>query len=488
MLKKSGLGLTVIALLASASWGATITVMQDGSGDATSVQAALAAAENGDTIVIGDSEVYEEDVTAGVAAELVASFTLKAAEGQTPVIRAVNQTERLGALGFPGIDFMGTFLFGCQGVVIEGITFENMTVEANVAGLSACLALFDCSDVTVRNCTVRAAGGEGTGYPADNLGLVVGGVQTAPTGVVIEDCLIEEVNYGIAVAKLQGGTPTDPSVTIRNCTIQHCEETGIEVDNGAPLESPDPSTIAQGEGNLLENNTIIDANTGLSLGGGYTVIRNCTVLASRGEGFDVDLDGDRGTQPITGILENTAFIGSGGDGVRIDEGLIDLSNCIVAGSGSEGIHLRESGNETVVTADHCDIYRNLQLDPESFYEVLVDVGEAALIQLRITNSNVVGMAGLYNGSLEDPGYFDPEGLFATYCNVFVDAERYTNVVVENDLEFDPMYVNPIPDPDQFTREGFELESGSPAIGAGEDGTYIGSQGQAAVGVEDWPIH
>ena len=159
MLKRFGLGLLATFLVVGVSWGATITVKQDGSADATSVQAALMAASNGDTIIIGDSEVYEEDLTAGAAADLVASFTLKAAEGQTPTIRAVNQMERLGALGYPGIDFMGTFFFGCQGVVVEGITFENATVEMNAAGLSASLALFDCSDITIRNCTVRGAGG-----------------------------------------------------------------------------------------------------------------------------------------------------------------------------------------------------------------------------------------------------------------------------------------------------------------------------------------
>lgn len=473
--------------MASIASGATITVKKDGTADATSVQEALAAATNGDTIVIADSDIYEEDVTAGVAAGLVASFTLKAAEGQTPTIRAANIMERLGDLGIPGTDIMGALFFGCQGVLIEGITFDNLEIALNASGISGALSLFDCSDITVRNCTIRGAGGDGTGYPGDNLTLVAAGIQTAPTGVIIEDCLIEKGNYGVAIAKFQPGTPTDPSVTIRGCTIQNCEEQGIEVDNGAPPTSEDPN-VATGQGNLFENNTIINCNTGIGLGGGYNVIRNCTVLNFRGEGLDVDLDGTSGTQPITGIVENSVFVGNLGDGVRVDEGIVTLSNCIVAGNGSEGIHLRNTDNATSVTVDHCDIYQNLQVDVGALFEVLVDVGTTDLIQLRMTNTNVVGETGVYNGDVNDPAYFDEEGLFASYCNVFVVDERYTNVVVDNDTELDPKYVNPSTDPETFTREGFQLSSDSPVLTAGENGTYIGSQGPAAVGVEDWAIH
>ena len=172
--------------------------------------------------------------------------------------------------------------------------------------------------------------------------------MTAPTNILVEDCISEDGNYGIGISKLQPGTPTDPSVTVRNCIFRNCEETGIEIDSGAPLESPDPATIAAGAGNLLENNTIINCNNGISLGGGYNVVRNCTVLGCREQGLDVDLDG-RGTQPITGIIEDTVFIGCEGDGARIEQGIVSLTNCIIAGSYSEGMHLRSSTD----AGNHC---------------------------------------------------------------------------------------------------------------------------------------
>ena len=61
--------------------GATITVAKDGTGMVDTVQMGLAMAQNGDEVVILDSAVYAEDVTAGAGAGLAPQFTLKAAEG-----------------------------------------------------------------------------------------------------------------------------------------------------------------------------------------------------------------------------------------------------------------------------------------------------------------------------------------------------------------------------------------------------------------------
>ncbi len=483
-MKRQYLLFFVVLMFAVGANAATITVAQDGSGNATSVQAALLAASNGDEIVIQDSAVYEEDVTAGVAAGLVASFTLRAADGQTPTIRATNSTERLAALGIPGSDFMGTLLFGCQGVVIDGITFENLDTGVNAGSIGSALTCFDTSSITIRNCTVRGAGGPGTGYQGDNIGVLLGGIQTAPTDMVVEDCHLIDHHIAVAIAKFVGGTPTDPSAIVRRCTIENCNGTGIEIDNGAPPNNTD-AAVATGEGNLLEDNLLINCDAGIQLGGGYNVIRNCTVLGSLTEGFDVDLDGDRGTQPITGILENCDFIGSIGDGVRVDEGIVTLDNCIIAGSASEGIHVRNADNESTVTVTNCDVYQNNK-DGLSF-EVRVDPTTSVLIQLNLINTNVVSEYGIYNGDIDDASSFDEEACFADYCNVFVGSDRYTNVAVTNDHDFDPQYVNPSADPDTFTREGFYLAEGSPAASAGQGGTFIGALG-VATGLQNWMMY
>ncbi|HPO10562.1 MAG TPA: right-handed parallel beta-helix repeat-containing protein, partial [bacterium] len=432
------------------------------------------------------SATYDEDLTAGVAAGLAASFTLRAADGQTPVIRAVNGMERLEALGFPGTDYMGAVFFGCQGVLIEGITFENHTTSANVAGLSSVLTLFDCSSITVRNCTIRGAGGAGTGYPGDNLSIIAAGIQTAPTDVLIEDCLIELANYGPTVAKLVQDTPTDPSVTIRNCTIQNCEETGIEVDAGAYPESADP-LVAKGVGNLIENNTIMNCEGGIQLGGGYNVVRNCTILGCRDDGFNVDMDGDRGTRPIIATVENSVFIGSEGQGMEIEEGQITITGCIAAGSNGEGLWLHDTGQETTVNVNHCDFYRNV-LTGDLPYEVRVDLGASAPLYLNMYNSNVVGDSGLYSGNVNDPTQFEPQGFYAHFCNVFVTSEPFTNVTNLYCWEVDPKFVNPSGDFETFTRDGFKLAEDSPVKTAGTDGSFIGSQGPVQTPIDEWSIY
>ncbi|RJP22080.1 MAG: hypothetical protein C4527_22385 [Candidatus Omnitrophota bacterium] len=106
-MNRMGMKMVFVVVFAMAAWGAesaTITVAKDGTGNVASVQHALLLAQNGDEIVIADNAVYEEDITAGAVANLVASFTLRAAAGQHPTIRAVNQSSRLAVLGIPGVD------------------------------------------------------------------------------------------------------------------------------------------------------------------------------------------------------------------------------------------------------------------------------------------------------------------------------------------------------------------------------------------------
>lgn len=509
-------------IMATGVHAATITVAQDGSGDATSVSAALAAAANGDEIVIADSAVYAEDITAGAGfqAGLPASFTLKAAAGQTPTIKSVNTAERSGFLGIPGPDYFGAFFFGCQGVLIEGITFETSDELSNAGSIASILSVFDSVGFTIRNCTVRGVGGD-IDYPDDNLGIAIIslGAAAVTSGVLIEDCLIEETNIGIAIAKFPDMTvPADPSVTVRGCTIQHCDGSGIEVDNGAYPELPEganPDQIALGDGNLFENNTMIDTGDGVALGGGYSVVRNCTVIDSRGDGITFDRDGARGTSPIMGIVENCTVTGSANDGVRLDDageegdtifatvtdcafvaneesgaridgGNATIEDCIFAGNGSYGIWLADDSRATVANVDHCDIYQNHQTSAVEPFEVYVQLDSSTLLQLNISNSIVVGELGLLNGEYE--GEFDEESLFASYCNVFTADDPFIQVVVDNESSVDPMYENASIDPTTFTAAGFSLAPDSPALTLDANGSYLGSQGLGEVDVDSWNLY
>ena len=475
----------ILAVVAMNVGAATITVSQDGQGDHASIQAALMVASNGDDIVVLDSAVYEEDLICGAAVGLVASFTLRAAEGQSPTVRSANATNRAADFGVEGNDYYGAMFFGCQGVLVDGITFENPATETNNTGISSIFAVFECNSFTVRNCTFRGAGGPGTGYGGNAAGVFVAGVFAPMVDVLFEDCLIEETFIGMTIAKAIADTPTDPSVTVRRCTIQHCGNSAVDADNGAPPNNEDPN-VATGQGNLFDDCLFVDCHGAFDAGGGYSILRNCTILDARGEGIQVDRDGPHGTRPLTVIIENTVVVGSETMGIRVDEGTVQISHSIIAGSGSDGLYLRNRELEASVTVDHCDFYDNAIVEPN--FEIRVDATTTTLLQARITNSNIVGLGGLYNGDLADDTNFDDEGLFADYCNVFNADPRYVNAVVTNDRDFDPLYVSPSNDSATFTREGFRLSSSSPALNQASDGGYIGSQGTEGVGIDDWAVY
>jgi parallel beta helix pectate lyase-like protein len=469
-------------IIASPVFAGTITVAQDGSGDVNSIQAAVATIANGDEIIILDSAIYEEDLTAGAGAGFAAQFTMKAAEGQTPTIRAINTAERLGDLGIPGIDRLGVLVSGCVGAVFEGIIFENQTTEVAANDISSAIALMDCNDTTLRNCTIKGAGGQGTAYAGFNFGIIIYGATLAPAGIVMENCLVEECHYGVQVIKATEGVPTDPSITLRGCTIQNCNGNGIEIDCASLPNPADPARTASGAGHLIEDTLITNCQNPATLGGGKIVFRNCSFLGNRGY---VSIDKQAtGEFPILAEFDDVAIIGSGNMGIRVNNGNLNMTNCIVAGCLQEGLFVVEDGEEAIVSIDHCDFYQNLIDTPESF-ELRLDPPIDKDRILNVSNTNVVGVAGLFTGKLDDYDYFEEGAFTASYCNVLAEFDAFLNVTLDNEMTVDPMYVNPTTDPNSFSREGFQLQEGSPVLTAASDGGYIGSQGPLQVGVSDW---
>lgn len=463
-----------------------INVAQNGSGDAASIMEAIQGAQNGDEIIVLDSGVYEEDVTAGAVSGLVASFTLRAAEGQTPTIRSANTAERLGSLGIPGPDYQGVMLFGCQNVVIDGFRIENDNVQPNANGNTAAMAIADSVGVTISDCSFYGPGGVGTSYPDDNFLILIAGVQSPPSDILIENCDFQEGYIGIVSAKFAPGTPTDPSFTVRNCRFENFANNAIEPDNGAPPNNTDPD-VHTGAGNLIEGCWISNSQNSIDVGGGYVVIRDTTMIGCRGSGINADLDGPHGTRPLTVIVDGCNIVGNESYGIRCEEGTLEVKNTIIAGNGREAVFLQDIDVPLSATIDHCDFYYNNT--SQFIYEFVAGTRPGGSVSVTMTNTNVIGNSGVLNGGPENEGVFDPDGFTIETCNLFVDFhdEAAVNIDLIDSVAVDPLYLSPSGEPASFTREGFHLAPGSPVGDQGAGGTFIGAMGPEGSGIGTWEL-
>ena len=189
---------------------ATIVVKQDGTGDATTIQAGLNAASANDTLEIGDSETYFEGEIKAVS-PVKRNITLKAASGQTPIIDGFIDGGPNRAVAVEFYD----------GWVIEGLTIRNFTGQgefgAGLVGLSTfrSVTINNCtihsctyhaiarikSSSTVTNCTIHDISGSGRGIDA-----------ATQTNITIKNCLLHDI-------KRDGIFATNTGVSVEHCTL-----------------------------------------------------------------------------------------------------------------------------------------------------------------------------------------------------------------------------------------------------------------------------
>lgn len=508
-------------------YAAVIRVAQDGSGDTKSVQAAIMAAKNGDDILIIDNGVYIEDLMAGLGFQMTASFTLKADAGKTPIIQAANVTPRLAAFGIPGTDYMGAAFLGCQNVLIEGIHFENLSTNANMAGFCGCLTIADSVGITVRNCTITGVWDTGVQFPDSqmNAGVYILGIGliAAPKDILLENCVINNNRKGMAIAEWPTSSSlADPTVIIRNCKYSKCEWLCLEVSDSTYPESPDPKTTLTGPGILVENCSFTDSYVGIIHDGGYLTTRNNS-YSSVEYGIYMQSWTISGTSPVVGNIKDSNFIGCSRSGIGLyndpSETSVDNSkvvanvdNCSFIGNGRHGVSLRRgeahftnsifayngiagaqiSGETFSVAAsfDHCDFYKNNQIDDPDFmdkYEAVV-FPEKNRAKTSFTNCNFTGVRGIRNGTGPDFSPYDPKACTVSYCNIFTSADQVTNLTSDNLFSIDPKYISPVTEAtlESYNEKGFTVGAAE-LLTKGKDGSYIGSQGGTGSGIMDWEL-
>lgn len=519
------LGMAVV-LFSISVYASTIKVAQDGTGDVKSVQAAIIAAKNGDEILITDNGPYVEDIMAGQGFQTAESFSIKAAEGKTPVIRAANQASRLASFGIVGIDYMGAAFLVCQNVLIEGIRFENTSLNANIGGFCASLTLADSVNVTLHDCTFSGAWSPGVTIPSTqyNSSVYVLGVGLlAPAGIVFDTCTLQNNRKGMVIQEWPKTSALgDPTVSIQNCIFTKCELYGLEVEGSSYPVTPDAKTTLQGPGITVEECSFSDSGTGIYQGGGY-LTTNYNIYTSLDYGLYINYWAKGATSPVvcnvykamvTGCnkvglmvsdntsesdvnlnkvvvnVDATAFIGNAWHGVSVRRGEAHFTNSIFAGNAIVGAQVGDASATIEATFDHCDFYKNNKTGDVGFpgqYEAEVFPGNRN-IKVSFTNTNFTGTRGILNGSYLAYDGFDPKACTVSYCNIFTTSDQVSNVTSNNLFSIDPKYVSPGTDidPEAFDLNGW-IMGATELLTKGKDGTYIGCMGAGDSGLENWDI-
>ncbi len=463
----------LICCVASGSFAATLTVKQDGSGDFQTVQAALDAAESGDTVEVY-AGTYNEDIGIGhfnVPSLQKDNITFRAAEGEEVEIIATNTEQRLSGLAAVGYDPGPTdqmgFVINGDNIVIEGIRFVQNSPAPNLLNINVTVTVGG-SNIIVRDCEIVGPGAEADG---DIVGLVVAAMDVyslttdnphLATNVTVENCYFTGCPYAFANADfLTTGVP--PEVTVSNCEFTG-NTNAVEIDDGITT--------------VIDCHIHDNLDAGFHLSDDVTTIQNCIIENNGGPAFEIDdqelEDDDAPEHPIVNI-ENCMSVNNGGNGapgISVDLGTLTITGTVIAGSVDANLYVNtEQGRETTVTIDHCDLY-------QSVGGIAVQTTDAPddIINFTMTNSIVVDFDGIFNnaGVLAD---FTVE-----YCDIFTSGTQFEGDFqsTANNLNVDPQYVDP-------ENGDFHLQSGSPVASAGIDGTFMGSKG-VATDVHGWMIH
>jgi len=165
---------------------ATLAVKQDGSGDYTTITAAVQAANTSDIIEIQDSETYDEAVVD--TSPFAQNLTIRAGSSYSPILDSSNS--KAIAIKF------------YTGYIIEGLEIRNYTGDALDSVSSN-------RKVIIRDCTIHDVGGHG--------------IDSAKSGSIIERCKI----YNMPTANKRGIDGGTQALTIKSCFISGTDGDGI---------------------------------------------------------------------------------------------------------------------------------------------------------------------------------------------------------------------------------------------------------------------
>ncbi len=341
------LGLLVGLLLIAEGRATTYLIRPDGTGDLPTIEAAVDATVDGDTVALADG-VFNP----------AASIEL---HGKAIVIRSQSGSASsctiVGRGGYTTVRFIhqetGT-------TVLEGITLTGARYE----GYGGAVSCYFSPSLIIRSCVFR-----------DNRAMAGAGIFCdESSSPLISNCLFEGNVAGADMFPGWGG--------------------GICVWGGAPLitECTLVGNMAGGSGG------------GIECGGSTPTISNCRIVGSIPEGIHCAGAGTRVD------ITDCVITGSLGSGLRSVETTVTVTGSTIAGNGSHwgagGLHVVMGGT---VRAERCVIWNNCAREGPG--EVGVDGSSSAEFTCCIVDSAGVGgegsIVGLGAESYADPMFCGP---------------------------------------------------------------------------------
>ena len=458
---------TIVTALSNPNTPSFYIVKQNGTGEYTTIQAALNAAAGGPcrVIEVQDSCVYQQNLVfpadanyltlqAGSDCSPTIRLSGSAAETNYIDIRAVGQTIQ----GF-NIDFLGSaYPTDNNSVLIRGGGGATTVRDCNIVGpavgwVRGIAAVATIEDVELSNCRLGIlcdANETDTGFRYSISGSHIFNIRVR--GVIFADC----------------------NAVMDKCTIERCG------GDTSDLIDPVGGNVLAADGNDI---AILNGRSStLDL-----LITNSTIReAILGRNFAMESNG-------VATIEDSIIMNALGTATHSDEilqyrGTLNLNRCIFKAGHRCGVNFGPPGSGVsggVCNINHCDFW-----DP--------NLAESGSDQWAVTTTNPKAVLTIRNSILTgDYGYLRNSGTFTSNWNDNFCTSRIGSggsvVLGPNDINLpgpggvgwvgvDPQYIQ-TNDPNE--PNFFKLQPYSPVAHADEDGNAMGSQG-VIYGEELWP--